>query len=59
MTTVPVPAKGMPPNVKVMAPVDDIPVITTDVPTKLGLLDWVTDPESVTMPPDAEPVSGN
>jgi hypothetical protein len=67
MVTVPVPVnvKAMPPvpadgpNMKAMDPVDESAVIMTGVPSKLGILDCVAVPESVTVLRDKEPVSGN
>ena len=59
MTTVPVPVKGMPPKVHVIAPVDASAVNVTGVPISALTLDCVTVPASVTVFPDTEPVSGN
>ena len=59
MTNVPVPVKGMPANVHVIAPVDASAMNVTGVPISAETLDCVTVPASVTAFPDTEPVSGN
>lgn len=59
MTTVPEPVSVNVPNMKVMVPLDALALIPTGVPMSAATLDCVTEPESVTMLPDMEPVSGN
>jgi hypothetical protein len=59
MATVPKPVSMNPPKLKLMNPLDALAVIATGVPMKLLMLDCVIEPESVTVLPDTEPVSGN
>jgi hypothetical protein len=57
MTTEPVPVKMVPPKLKVIAPVDALPINVTGVPTKLGTVEKITAPLSVTTLPERKPVS--